>query len=175
MLFRSLIQQIFNEEDVQAILQIPIHEGAEDFLAWHYDKKGNFSVKSAYQVVLSSHARESNDGLPSTSNNPEMSTNLSWKKLWSLPLAGKVLHFLWRLANNSLPLRMKLKRRGVELDTRCPICYRFDEDGGHCFLKCKYVKALWRAAQMEDIRQLLINCPTSQLVMEEILQLDKET
>ena len=28
---------------------------------------------------------------------------------------------------------------------------------------------------MEDIRQLLTNCPTSQLVMEGILQLDKET
>ncbi|PNT71499.1 hypothetical protein BRADI_2g28465v3, partial [Brachypodium distachyon] len=109
----QLIKQTFYEEDAQTILQIPIQEGAEDFLAWHFDKKGNFSVKSAYQVVLDTEARESEKGIPSTSHNPEISTNLPWKKLWALPLPCIFLHFLWRLANNSLPLRTKLKRRGA--------------------------------------------------------------
>lgn len=171
----QLIKKTFNEQDAQAILQIPIQEGAEDFLAWHFDKKGNFSVKSAYQVVLDSEARESEKGIPSMSHNPEISTNLPWKKLWALHLPGKILHFLWRLANNSLPFRTKLKRRGIDLDTRCPICYRLDEDGGHCFLKCKSVKALWRVAQLEDIRKLLLNCPNARLLMNEIFQLGEET
>jgi ribonuclease HI len=69
---------------------------------------------------------------------------------------------------------MKLKRRGIELDTRCPVCYRLDEDGGHCFLKCKSVKALWRAAELEDTRLLLANCPNAKWVMIQILKLNEE-
>jgi hypothetical protein len=29
--------------------------------------------------------------------------------------------------------RMKLKKRGIELDMRYPVCYRLDEDGGILF------------------------------------------
>jgi hypothetical protein len=42
-----------------------------------------------------------------------------------------ILHFLWRVATNSLPMRTKLKLRGLDVDTKCPLCLRFDEDGGH--------------------------------------------
>ena len=28
----------------------------------------------------------------------------------------------------------------MRLDTLCPACRRLDEDGGHCFLKCKLVR-----------------------------------
>jgi hypothetical protein len=94
---------------------------------------------------------------------------------WALPLPPKILHFLWRLTNNSLPLRMNLRRRGINLDTKCPICYRLDEDGGHCFLKCKSVKAVWREAQMEKTRQLLVNCLNAQSLMNKIFQSDDET
>jgi hypothetical protein len=52
-----------------------------------------------------------------------------WKKLWKMEIPGKVKNFLWRLAHNSLPTRMNIKRKGVELDTLCPVCNRLDEDG----------------------------------------------
>ena len=39
---------------------------------------------------------------------------------------------------------MNIKRKKTELDTRCPMCHRFDEDGGHLFIKCERVKAVWR-------------------------------
>ena len=91
-----------------------------------------------------------------------------------MPLPGKLKHFLWRLANNSLPLRMKLIRKGINLDTRCPVCHRFDEDGGHCFLKCKNVKALWRAANLEEARLQLLKCPNAKWFMIEILEQNEE-
>lgn len=53
---------------------------------------------------------------------------------------------------------MNVKRKQVELDTRCPICMRLDEDGGHLFLKCKLVKHLWRELQLEDVRLELLKC-----------------
>ena len=36
----QLIKSVFWEEDVQRILGIPIKNGMDDLLAWHYDKKG---------------------------------------------------------------------------------------------------------------------------------------
>ena len=131
---------------MRIIERIPIQEGAVDNIAWHFDSKGNFSVKSAYQVVLNLQDKGIEIGSTSIANekgyvNGKENFNcIQWKKLWSLPLQGKQKHFMWRIANNSLPLRMKLKRKGIELDTRCPVCYRFDEDGGHYFLNAKELK-----------------------------------
>ena len=44
----------------------------------------------------------------------------------------------------------------MKIDTRCPMCYRLDEDGGHCFLKCKLVKCCWASLSLEPIRQILL-------------------
>jgi hypothetical protein len=42
----QLIRDTFWEEDAQLILAIPLHGGMENRAAWHFDKKGAFSVKS---------------------------------------------------------------------------------------------------------------------------------
>jgi hypothetical protein len=64
----------------------------------------------------------------------------------------KIKHHLWRFAHNSLALRMELKRRGMELDTRCALCNRLDEDGAHLFFKCKHV---WSMMGLEQHRASL--------------------
>ena len=46
----ELIRDIFWEEDADLILQMPLRDGAVDFLAWHFDTKGVFSVKQAYKL-----------------------------------------------------------------------------------------------------------------------------
>jgi hypothetical protein len=33
------------------ILAIPVHIDRDDCVAWHFDQKGTFSVKSAYHVL----------------------------------------------------------------------------------------------------------------------------
>lgn len=130
-----------------------------------------FSVKSAYKVARDIEAYNSKYGKPSTSVDPQGSTYNPWKKLWSLPLPNKILHFLWRLATNSLPLRMNQLRRGMEVDTRCPVCARFDEDGSHIFLKCKMIKQIWRILQMEKIREELSICPNAKALIEAVLNM----
>ena len=47
---RELIAQYFHADDVPIILSIPLRPQSEDFIAWHYDNRGLFSVKSAYKV-----------------------------------------------------------------------------------------------------------------------------
>lgn len=70
---------------------------------------------------------------------------------------NKVQVFAWRLAHNILPLKRKIESRNIELDTRCPMCYRLDEDAGHLLFKCKYAKKVWRQMNMEDKRAQLAN------------------
>ena len=133
----QLVQQTFIPEDATIILQIPIQEHAEDVVAWHFDKKGIFSVKSAYKVAVDARDRESHSGLTSSSSAAAEEGDFKWRRLWEIPLPNKILHFLWRVMTYNLPLRTMLQSRGMEVDTRCPVCVRLDEDGGHCFLKCK--------------------------------------
>lgn len=50
--------------------------------------------------------------------------------IWGLSLPNKVLHFLWRLTTTSSPMWQKRKMRGVDVETRWPLCFRLDEDEG---------------------------------------------
>jgi hypothetical protein len=43
---RELAEQHFLSADVPIILSIPLREDTQDFVAWHFDPKGCFSVKS---------------------------------------------------------------------------------------------------------------------------------
>jgi hypothetical protein len=54
--------------------------------------------------------------------------------------------------HNSLALRVNLRRRGMRLDTVCVQSGRLDEDGVHLFFKCKKVRQIWNALQLEHIR-----------------------
>ncbi|KAE8803593.1 hypothetical protein D1007_20544 [Hordeum vulgare] len=85
--------------------------------------------------------------------------------------AGQDPDFLWRFALNSLPLPMNIKQKNVELDTRCPVCNRFDEDGGHLFLKCKAVRQIWRSLDLEDTRIAMLSCTSPRQVFDHLWNL----
>jgi ribonuclease HI len=94
--------------------------------------------------------------------------------LWSIKLSGRVKIFLWRLARNSLPTRMNISRKRIELDTKCPMCYRLNEDGGHLFLKCKGVKQVWRTLMLEDVRLSLLQACNPMEVLRHVLGLPSQ-
>lgn len=51
---RQVVQQIFQPEEANLILQIPLqvyHQ--QDQLVWSLEKKGGFAVKTAYQLAYS--------------------------------------------------------------------------------------------------------------------------
>ena len=136
-----LVRDLFQEEDAKAILSISICEGMVDNFAWHFDQRGIFSVKSAYKIgVMLRDRRLGRDAASSKENSANSTVKFDWKHVWSLKATSKIKMFVWRLAHNSLANRMKIKKLGVDLDTRCPVCHRLNEDGGHTFLKCKKAK-----------------------------------
>lgn len=54
----ELVRATFWEEDANIVLSIPVHEGMDDLVAWHYNKNGIFSVKSAYKVYIEDRDRQ---------------------------------------------------------------------------------------------------------------------
>jgi hypothetical protein len=40
----------------------------------------------------------------------------------------------------------------VKLDTQCPVCDQFDEDGHHLYFKCNVVKRIWFALSLDEVR-----------------------
>ncbi|GJN00674.1 hypothetical protein PR202_ga17870 [Eleusine coracana subsp. coracana] len=174
---RELIEDIFWEEDRQNILAIPLNSYIEETLAWHFDNKGLFSVKSAYHVLQDEQVRDAKKqrGESSVMRVQSVPQKLNWVKLWSLPYTPKLKQFMWRLGHNSLPLRKNIERRGMEIDTLCPMCHRLDEDGGHCFLKCKMVKKCWQQMNMEGIRLELLKLSSATEVVQTILDLEEKS
>ena len=48
----NILQQNFAPLDVEEILKIKPYSSFEDIIAWHYERSGIFSVKSAYKLAL---------------------------------------------------------------------------------------------------------------------------
>lgn len=172
----QLVKDLFWEEDVVNILAIPMHTERDDIVAWHFDTKGCFSIKSAYHVLedRAENMRVRQRGEASSiANNPPR--EMASKKIWKVPAVPKIRQFLWRVAHNSLAFKLNISRRGVKLDTRCPVCYRFDEDGAHCFMKCKAVRQCWRELAIDDIQLRLLKEHSAQEFINAILNLRSDT
>jgi hypothetical protein len=106
------VRDVFWPEDAGYILSIPIKPGYEDSLAWHYDPRGVFSVKSAYHVLEDNREQRKERQAGSSSAGGAAEDNDLWGKLWKLDCVPKIKHFIWRFAHDSLPLRMSIA--GVE-------------------------------------------------------------
>lgn len=115
----QIIRDIFWEEDVLHILATPTNPGHEDRLAWHFDQKGRFLVKSAYHVLDDDKERAQvwQEGQSSSGSSSAERKSMSWLRIWKLQIPPKLKHFLWRLARNSLALKLNIQRRGIKLDT----------------------------------------------------------
>jgi hypothetical protein len=51
------------------------------------------------------------------------------------------------------------------------VCQRYFEDGAHLFFKCRQVKSMWRALEMEDLRTQLAQCDSPLRVIQRLLAL----
>jgi ribonuclease HI len=103
----------------------------------------------------------------------DQSSGFQWKQIWQAECTPNIKQFLWRIAHNSLPFRLNLQRRGMDIDPVCPSCNRLNEDGCHLFLRCKAAKEIWRSIGMEEIRNDLIQCNGPQEMISHVLQLTR--
>lgn len=134
------VQEHFWPIDVEMILKIRTSASLEsDFLAWHPDRLGKFSVRSVYHLVVS--LAETGDCSSST----EVLVNKSWKRIWACNVPQKVRIFAWKAISNSLPTMKNKKKRNLELLSTCCICGAEEEDVAHALCHCQQARNLWSA------------------------------
>lgn len=86
----ALVHELFDPEDVQAVLSIPLPiRSNEDKLIWVLYSKGAFTVKSAYYTVIQHTSTLHQSQTP-------------WKKIWKMNAPKRIRMFLWRIGVNVL-------------------------------------------------------------------------
>ena len=100
----QLIQQIFAPVDAEVICKIKTSPRQEDdLLAWHYEKRGMFTVKSAYHLAVELSASTEQQ---STSARPD-GGRAAWAAIWKCQVPQKVRIFAWEAASKSHAIRQK--------------------------------------------------------------------
>ena len=106
-LIEELVHRIFIPTDVHSILNIPLSSHLpHDRPVWAYTPKGQFTVRSAYKLVVIEFLGESTTGSPNADTH-----KIFWRRLWGLNLPNKIKYFTWRVCHNILPTKMNLHQR----------------------------------------------------------------
>ena len=135
----DLVKRTFLPFKADTILSISLcFSLLEDMLIWMRNRKGEFTVRSAYYVafliVETIQEGESSSGDPQTQ---------LWKKVSHLNLLAKIHIFAWRACMNVLPTMLNLRIRGSCTKARCLICDQHIENTSHALLDCDMPRAVW--------------------------------
>ena len=126
--------------DARAVLSIPIGWLDEDMWAWHLEKYGMFSVRSAYKALIQAPSHGQDAG--------SVDANKSfWRKLWKMQVPPKVKNFWWRVIKAYIPCRAVLKGRHIEKLSFCKSCGR-NEIIKHAMFECTWAKLFWNEIQV---------------------------
>jgi hypothetical protein len=74
----------------------------KDFLAWHYESNGVFSVKSAYKLAY--NIANNCQSLATSSTGKDNNMKI-WANIWNAPAPNKIRVFGWRTAKDNLPTK----------------------------------------------------------------------
>lgn len=69
-----------------------------------------------------------------------------WNKIWRLNIPHKIRVFLWRLCRNNIPVRNRLRYKGVDVSILCPMCDNDVEHLLHVFFDCQFASQCWAYA-----------------------------
>ncbi|KAM6594320.1 hypothetical protein CsatA_002023 [Cannabis sativa] len=67
-----------------------------------------------------------------------------WRMLWSLQIPHRMKLFSWRVCNNWQPAKTNLKHRGMDINTCCDMCGRYEETLTHALWNCEKVRGTWK-------------------------------
>jgi hypothetical protein len=155
----------FMQEDVDEIIKIrPSRRNENDFIAWHPEKQGLFTVRSAYRMTL--HASMQRQDRGATSMRPD-EARPSWNIIWKCEVPAKMKILAWKISRNAISTQVNKAKRGIATTKLCPICGLEDEDSFHVFARCPHAQSLWQAmAEVWPLTQdkLLINTGTEWLL-----------
>ncbi|CAN1784065.1 Putative ribonuclease H protein At1g65750 [Linum perenne] len=107
-------------------MSTPAPERGEDQWVWGVDSKGQFTIKSAYNLLRS---------------NQSSSDRLSSVWLWRGP--NKLRFFLWLAFQDKLLTNAQRLRRNLSSDASCSLCLNPNEDVLHIIRDCPAAREVW--------------------------------
>ena len=135
----NVVRTLFLPFEADMILKIPLSQRLpEDSLIWIGNKRGVFTVKSAYHIAAK---LQSDKDLGESSFGD--SRSIIWKKLWKMKLPPKIKIFAWRACVNSLPVYVKMAERRIQLCCDCPVCGEDFESLTHALILCDFALSVW--------------------------------
>ncbi|KAL0400828.1 UNVERIFIED_CONTAM: putative ribonuclease H protein [Sesamum latifolium] len=110
---------------VQKVVAIPFDDIVNDKPCWKVDPTGNFSVKSAWELVRNGGIRR-----------PFL------KEFWHPTVTPSMSIFIWRLLHNFIPVDERLREKGLSIVSKC-MCCRNSETVQHLFLNGTVAREVW--------------------------------
>ncbi|KAK6160450.1 hypothetical protein DH2020_003831 [Rehmannia glutinosa] len=155
------IMSIFNEEDAQQILKIPLrYTGGQDVLTWVLNPNGRYSVKSGYKL-----ARQiaNADSASSSRNVPWV-----WQWIWNLKVPPKIQIFIWKAMHGIIPTKANLLRRACDIYPLCGRCHNTEETMEHALRDCPWSQFYWKASPLRISDHILkkSHATISDMIME---------
>lgn len=133
---KQLIQENFLSPDAELIFTIPISPFShEDSWLWHYSKNGSYSVKSGYNLAVSTVE----DG-PSSSSEV---LAVWWKGYWATKIPRKMVIFGWRGYHQILPTIKGLWYGKITKHSNCPLCGYGEDSNAHAVFWCPFSQEVW--------------------------------
>ena len=143
--------------DKEAILNIPLSSRVrQDFWSWHYERRGVFTVRSAYKL-LSATKQQRTDWLEHNDGHSQIEADRgSWAKLWGAAVPAKVRVFAWRLAKCSIPTGEVRQHRSMAVSAECSLCHAAVDTWRHSLFDCHMARCVWALAD-EDLTDTIIS------------------
>jgi hypothetical protein len=162
---REQVLQHMQAPDAFPVLRIPLSSrNIPDTWAWHYERSGNFSVRSAYRLLVDTKRRREDwlEGRPGTSNTD--GTKKQWCRLWKSSVPSKLKNFAWRLARNSIPTEAVRCARKMMDSSQCAICNCAEDTWRHALVDCNMAKAVWCLVDEDLVDHLIVvNNPNARI------------
>ncbi|XP_019197153.1 PREDICTED: uncharacterized protein LOC109191020 [Ipomoea nil] len=125
-----ILTDLFEPEDVDRILRIPVSPDYKDTWYWHNDANGCYTVKDAYRCLMGEF-------------NHTLGEFDRWITLWKLKVPPKWKTFLWRAVCDILPTTANLIIKRVDVNPTCMLCGLTNENVMHSLVLCDYSRAVW--------------------------------
>lgn len=125
---------MFTVTDAAAILATFVPQRlVGDRIAWSKSNDGLYNVKTGYQCW-----REKCSNLEPI---PQFGGS---KRIWKLLVPHKMKVFLWCFCRNNIPVRNRLRSKGVPVTIICPFFNIDVEHLLHVFFDCSFAASYWR-------------------------------
>ena len=135
----SVVRALFLPFEANTILEIPLSQNfPEDNFIWIGNKRGVFTVKSAYHI-----AANLQDGTDVRECSSGDSNAYLWKNLWKLKLPAKIKIFSWKACVDGLLMYVKMVERGIKFDFDCPVYGEEPESLMHALVSCDFALSVW--------------------------------